>query len=63
MERFAAKEREMKFKQMFRSFLCNVMGWHSPGRTVTTFGIIQESKCKYCGKRIMQDSQGNWFSF
>lgn len=53
----------MKFKQMFRSFLCNVMGWHSPGRTVTTFGIIQESKCKYCGRRIMLDSQGNWFSF
>lgn len=47
-----------------KSFRCEVLGWHKPtticvSRLSTTF----ESTCKRCGRPIMQDSQGNWFSY
>lgn len=50
----------MKRKKNFR---CDVLDWHTPttvyvGRLSTTF----ESTCKRCGRKIMQDSQGNWYS-
>lgn len=47
----------------FRKFLCNVLGWHKPENSVTFDGCNFEGVCKYCGKPIMQDSQGNWFCF
>lgn len=45
----------------FRKFLCNVMGWHKPSDNITSDGVNFISTCRYCGKRILQDSQGNWF--
>lgn len=45
----------------FRKILCNVFGWHKPKDSVTFDGCNFLSVCKYCGKEIMQDSQGNWF--
>ncbi len=35
--------------------------WHAPDDSMTLAGINLKSVCKYCGKEIMQDSQGNWF--
>lgn len=39
------------------------LGYHTPGRDGTLWydGCSNHSKCKYCGKSIIQDSQGNWF--
>ena len=37
-----------------------VFGWHKPSKEYKTDGISIQSTCKYCGKRIEQDSQGNW---
>ena len=37
------------------------MGWHLPTEEKKYDGCSYISVCKYCGKRIMQDSQGNWF--
>ena len=39
----------------------NILGWHKPIKKKTFSGIAIISKCKYCGKEIAQDSQGNWF--
>lgn len=45
---------------ILRRFLCNVLGWHKPTYWVAK-GFNTYSYCRYCGKEIMQDSQGNWF--
>ena len=39
----------------------NLLGWHKSIKEKTFKGINITSKCKYCGKEITQDSQGNWF--
>ena len=46
-----------------KRFYHNVMGWHMPVETEeNTFdGCSAHNHCKFCGKEIMQDSQGNWF--
>ena len=38
-------------------------GWHKPeDENNSEFdGYNLHNKCKYCGKEIVQDSQGNWF--
>lgn len=44
-------------------FYHDFLGWHTPGKysAITSDGVNTHSTCKYCHKRIMQDSQGNWF--
>lgn len=42
-------------------FYHDVMEWHMPIEEVGYDGCSFISKCKFCGKEIMQDSQGNWF--
>lgn len=42
-------------------FYDRILGWHKPIDKVVFDGCSYASKCKYCGKPIMQDSQGNWF--
>lgn len=37
------------------------MGWHQPDGSLGFNGLTFTSRCKHCGKEIMQDSQGNWF--
>lgn len=44
-----------------RKFLCIIFGWHEPSDCIDIHGVNITSKCKYCGKHIMRDSQGNWF--
>lgn len=39
----------------------DIMGWHKPSGKQSFDGISVHDVCKYCGKDIMQDSQGNWF--
>lgn len=47
------------FKKIFHDTLL----WHMPKETgIESFdGVNYYSTCKYCGKKIIQDSQGNWF--
>jgi hypothetical protein len=53
-------------------WLCQTMGWHlQPGSIKTTYsfkssnitfdGCSAQGICPRCGKRVLQDSQGNWF--
>ena len=44
-------------------FFHDVMKWHRPDETNSFDGCSFHSRCKICGKEIMQDSQGNWFTF
>lgn len=39
----------------------DMFGWHKPTEFIYKEGINTISTCKYCGKKIIQDSQGNWF--
>lgn len=45
-----------------KKFYHNIMGWHQPDNKVGFDGCSATSTCKYCHKRILQDSQGNWFT-
>lgn len=44
-------------------FLHDIMHWHLPDETSSFDGCSIHSYCKFCNKEIMQDSQGNWFTF
>lgn len=47
---------------LFKFFYHDILGWHTPdGSTQYSDGCSQHARCKYCGRDIMQDSQGNWF--
>lgn len=47
-----------------KSFRCEILDWHTPTDIyVKGLSVIFESRCKRCGRPIMQDSQGNWFSY
>lgn len=47
------------FGRLFHRFL----GWHFPDDSQQTFdGVNIHARCRFCGERIMQDSQGNWFA-
>lgn len=46
---------------LFKWFYHDIMGWHMPTDEKEFDGCNICSHCKYCGKEIMQDSQGNWF--
>lgn len=50
-----------------KSFRCEVLDWHKPTMIRVTISLVGlpiqvESVCKRCGRPIMKDSQGNWFS-
>ena len=42
-------------------FAC-FMDWHRPGGSVGFDGCSMNSYCARCGRRILLDSQGSWFS-
>ena len=46
----------------FKKFYHNFMHWHQPSERQFFDGCSFHTKCKWCGKEIMQDSQGNWFA-
>ena len=44
--------------------LCHdILGWHDPDPNEERWsdGCSDHCHCRYCGKEIMMDSQGNWF--
>ena len=46
----------------FKFFYHDFLGWHTPDDSPHSFdGLSEHATCKYCGRDIMQDSQGNWF--
>lgn len=46
------------------NWLCHdLMGWHKPNGSYDFDGLSEHSYCRFCGQEIMQDSQGNWFTF
>ena len=47
----------------FKFFYHDVLLWHRPakGEKQSYDGCSIHSICKYCGREVMQDSQGNWF--
>ena len=47
--------------RVFKWFYHNVLEWHLPNEEQGFDGCSIHSTCKFCGKDIMQDSQGNWF--
>lgn len=48
---------------LFKMFYHDGLDWHVPINDSKHYrGINHCAICKHCGKRIMQDSQGNWFS-
>jgi len=46
---------------MGKWFYHDILEWHQPNNKEGFDGCSYHSICKYCGKEIMQDSQGNWF--
>ena len=48
-------------KGIFKKFFHDVLGWHEPYEAHSFDGYNYRTTCKYCGKYIQQDSQGNWF--
>ena len=45
-------------------FCHDIIGWHTPKEEsieIDKYGFQYSATCKYCGKHIIQDSQGNWF--
>ena len=47
----------------FKHWHHDILHWHEPDQSIIYKGLNTHSKCKYCGKHIMQDSQGNWFEW
>ena len=48
--------------RLFNYFFHNVMEWHLPDDKPQEFnGCSFHTHCKFCGKEIEQDSQGNWY--
>ena len=48
---------------IFNRFFHDVMEWHLPDQNEPEKfdGVNIHTHCKFCGKEIMQDSQGNWY--
>lgn len=57
------KEVTMNILNKIRQFKCNILDCHKPNDEVRIEHHIIKSKCKYCGRKITIDSQGNWFSY
>lgn len=46
----------------FKVFYHDFLHWHAPDDSpYYCDGLTEHATCKWCGKDIMQDSQGNWF--
>ena len=55
------KRRKRKHCLVFRKSIGHdILGWHDCDETGFD-GASATGTCKYCGKKCLQDSQGNWF--
>ena len=61
---FRALARKSKNK-FLKELNCDQFDWHDGnGQAYHKFdGATFHSTCSICGKEVMQDSQGNWFTF
>ena len=55
-------------KRLFSKFKCNTLDWHKPDNIQyyeknDIFLVNLLSHCKYCGRLICRDGQGNWYAF
>ena len=50
-------------KTIIRHMLCNILGWHDVKSLINAYsdGVNVITNCDRCFRRVMQDSQGNWF--
>ena len=49
--------------EFLRRFAHDVLGWHNGmGEVIGFDGASPTSRCDRCDKRVLQDSQGNWFT-
>ncbi len=42
-------------------YFCGAMGWHLTPYAQWFNGSSMYGQCPRCEKRVLQDSQGNWF--
>lgn len=48
--------------KLFNKVYHDYFEWHLPINSIGFDGLSFCSHCKFCGRRILQDSQGSWFS-
>jgi len=51
-----------RIHQWWGRLACNKLGWHKAPIAQTFDGCSYYGDCPRCGHRVLQDSQGNWFS-
>lgn len=48
-------------KKSTDKWFCEKLGWHKCPEQFTFDGCSLQGICPRCGKRVLLDSQGNWF--
>ena len=49
------------FNNKLPVWFCHKMGWHLAPKKMGFDGCSFTGECPRCGKKVLQDSQGNWF--
>lgn len=49
------------FNRWLPKWFCDKMGWHLEPKKQGFDGCSFTGTCPRCNKKVMQDSQGNWF--
>ena len=49
------------FNSLLPIWFCHKMDWHLKPKKQNFDGCSFNGKCPRCSKKVMQDSQGNWF--
>jgi hypothetical protein len=44
------------------NWFCRVLGWHKRPKEIGFDGLSYVGQCPKCSRKVLQDSQGNWFS-
>lgn len=50
------------FNKHLPKWFCRGLGWHLEPTDKESDGCTAIGQCPRCGKRVGQDSQGNWFA-
>ena len=50
------------FNSKLPKWFCDKMGWHLKPESLEFDGCSYVGICPRCGKKVLQDSQGNWFA-
>ena len=50
-------------RKWWRRFRCETLDWHTPDwHGGISGGFVPVSRCVHCGRKILADSNGDWFS-